>query len=145
MIQPCLSRSPLNSSHRRCRVRIPILPLTFFPLGPLSLLTTPSLLLPPSHLAAMLPGLRLTSSVLLSLALSASAGLISHNASPVTLSLTKQFNLTGASKILEIDQARAKALKAHATAKTSRAQQGQPFSVPAFNQAFYYSTTVSVR
>ena len=90
-------------------------------------------------LPTMFPGLRLISAVLLSLTLSASAGVIRHSTSPVTLALTKQFNLTGGSKILEIDQARAKALKA----RTRLSQQAGPYNIPLGNQAVFYSTPVS--
>ena len=90
----------------------------------------------------MLAGPRLTSIALLSLALSASAGVITRTTSPVTLALTKQYNLTETSKILQIDQARAKALIARV--KGREKAQAAPFNVPAANQAAYYSTTVSM-
>ena len=93
----------------------------------------------------MLTRIRLTSTVLLSLALSASAGLVTRTTTPVTLALTKQFNLTGAAKMIEIDQARAKALKARTKASANRARQATPASFPLANQLVYYSTPVSVR
>ncbi|PIL28664.1 transporter [Ganoderma sinense ZZ0214-1] len=92
----------------------------------------------------MLPSLRLTSALLLSLALSVSAGVTTHNTSPVTLALTKQFNLTGASKMLEIDQARAKALKTRSKASTSQARHAVPASFPLTNPVMYYSTPVGI-
>ncbi|KAM5546220.1 hypothetical protein V8D89_000346 [Ganoderma adspersum] len=92
----------------------------------------------------MLPGFRRTSAVLLSLVLSASAGVITRTTSPVTLALTKQFNLTGASKILEIDQARARALKSRAKTSAGRSQQAGPYNLPLTNQAVFYSTTVGI-
>ncbi|KAI1786243.1 family A1 protease [Ganoderma leucocontextum] len=92
----------------------------------------------------MLAGIRLTSIVLLSLALFAHAGLIRRSTSPVTLALTKQFNLTGATKIIDLDRARARALKARANANSGGAQQTGSFNVPAVNQAVYYSTIVGI-
>ncbi|KAM5546221.1 hypothetical protein V8D89_000347 [Ganoderma adspersum] len=92
----------------------------------------------------MLPGFRLTSTVLLSLGLSASASVVTRSTSPVTLALTKQFNLTGAAKMIEIDQARAKALKARTKASTTRARQATPTSFPLTNQLVYYSTPVGI-
>ena len=93
----------------------------------------------------MLRRLRLISTVLLFLALSASAGIVRRSTSPVTLALTKQFNLTGASTILEMDRARARVLIERAKADSSRSQQAEPYNIPVVNQGVYYSTTVSSR
>lgn len=92
----------------------------------------------------MLAALQLISTVLLSLALSADAGLIKRDSLPVTLPFARRFNLTGTSKILEIDQARAKALKTRASSSPGTLQQNAIFNAPAANQAVDYTTTVSV-
>ncbi|PIL28665.1 transporter [Ganoderma sinense ZZ0214-1] len=92
----------------------------------------------------MFPGLRLASVLLLSLALLASAGVIKRSTSPVTLPLTKHYNLTGASKILELDQARAKALVERAKSGARQSQLAGSYNVPLVSQAVYYSTTVGI-
>ena len=102
----------------------------------------------------MLAGLRLISALLatLSLALSARAGLVRRDALPVTLPFARRLNLTGTSKLLEIDQARAKAFKTRgATTGTGTGgsagaltfRQAAVFDAPATNQAVDYTTTVS--
>ena len=96
----------------------------------------------------MLAGLRLISALLatLSLALSARAGLVRRDALPVTLPFARRLNLTGTSKLLEIDQARAKTFKTRRTTSTSIAgtfRQAAVFDAPATNQAVDYTTTVS--
>ncbi|KAI1786242.1 family A1 protease [Ganoderma leucocontextum] len=92
----------------------------------------------------MLAGLRLISAGLLSLALSADAGLMRRDSLPVTLPFARRLNLTGTSKILELDQARAKALKARANGSPGGFKQTALFDVPATNQAVDYTTTVGV-
>ena len=93
----------------------------------------------------MLAGLHLISAALLSLALSADAGLIKRDSLPVTLPFARRLNLTGTSKILEIDQARAKALKTRASSiSPGTLRQNAIFNAPAANQAVDYTTTVSI-
>ncbi|KAM5546215.1 hypothetical protein V8D89_000341 [Ganoderma adspersum] len=95
----------------------------------------------------MLAGLRLISAGLaaLALALSADAGIVKRNSFPVTLPFARRLNLTGTSKILEIDQARAKAFKTRsATSSIGGFRQAAVFDAPATNQAVDYTTTVGV-
>ena len=89
----------------------------------------------------MLAGIRLISAGLLSLALSADAGLIRRDAVPVTIPFVRRMNLTGTAKIIELDQARAKTLKSRAN---SGFKQTAVFDVPATNQAVDYTTTVRI-
>ncbi|CDO77365.1 hypothetical protein BN946_scf184787.g14 [Trametes cinnabarina] len=94
----------------------------------------------------MLAGLDFVSAALLTLCLSlavpADALLIRKDASPVTLPFARRFNVTGAAKLLEIDQAKAKAFKNRTRAAATSV--GAPFNAPATNQAVDYVTTVTI-
>ncbi|PIL28667.1 transporter [Ganoderma sinense ZZ0214-1] len=98
----------------------------------------------------MLPGLRLISAALLplgALSLSANAGLVRRDALPVTLPFARRLNLTGTAKLLELDQARAKAFKTRGASSSSGAgafRQAAVFDTPATNQAVDYTATVGV-
>ncbi|TBU57604.1 family A1 protease [Dichomitus squalens] len=89
----------------------------------------------------MLAGLRLISAALLPLALTVDAGLIRRDAVPVTIPFARRLNFTGTAKLIELDQARAKTLKARAN---SGFKQTAVFDAPATNQAVDYTTTVGV-
>ncbi|TBU21523.1 acid protease [Dichomitus squalens] len=93
----------------------------------------------------MLSGLRLASVFLgvLSLGLDSDA-LVVRKSSPVTLQFARRFNFTGTSKILELDQARAKALKARALAHPGRLTRSAITNIDATNQAVEYTATVGV-
>ncbi|KAI0708411.1 acid protease [Earliella scabrosa] len=65
-------------------------------------------------------------------------------ASPVTLPFARRLNFTGAANILQIDQARAKGLREHATAKPGKFTKTPIISTPATNQAVDYVATVGV-
>ena len=60
----------------------------------------------------------------------------------MTLQFARRFNFTGSSKILELDQARAKALKARALAQPGHFSRAAITNVPATNQAVEYTATV---
>ena len=91
----------------------------------------------------MLSGLRLASVFLgvLALGLYSDAAVVRRE-SPVTLQFARRFNFTGSSKILELDQARAKALKARALAQPGHFSRAAITNVPATNQAVEYTATV---
>ena len=92
----------------------------------------------------MFSGLRLASVFLgvLALGLYSDALVVRNTASPVTLPFARRFNFTGASKILEIDQARAKALKARALAKPGHFSRSAITNDPVTNQAVDYVANV---
>ncbi|PIL28666.1 hypothetical protein GSI_08710 [Ganoderma sinense ZZ0214-1] len=92
----------------------------------------------------MLPWLRIASVLLLSLPLSTSAAVITRGTSPVTLALTKHYNLTETSKIIELDQARAKGLIERAKTSASDSQLAGTSNVPSVSQGVFYSTTVGI-
>ncbi|KAI9070304.1 family A1 protease [Trametes sanguinea] len=88
-------------------------------------------------------GLRFVSAALVALCVSLASGPanalhIRRDASPVTLPFARRFNATGAAKLLQIDQARAKAFKNRNVRATPDV--GAPFNVPAANQAVDYVT-----
>ncbi|KAI0693867.1 aspartic peptidase domain-containing protein, partial [Cerioporus squamosus] len=85
--------------------------------------------------------LRLLSVVVLALtlALVTDASVVRRDAAPITLPFVKRVNTTGTAKLLEIDQARAKALR-----ERSEGHRRPPTTVPATNVAVTYVTTVSV-
>ncbi|KAI0752478.1 family A1 protease [Daedaleopsis nitida] len=80
----------------------------------------------------------------LAAALCAEALHIRRDSVPVTLPFVRRLNTTGISKLLDIDQARAKTLKARASKGPSALQQNAIFDAPATNQAVDYTTTVTV-
>ncbi len=95
-----------------------------------------------TYVFAMLSGLRLTSALLGVLALGlCSEALVVRKPSPVTLPFARRFNATGASKILEHDQARARALKARALAKPGQLSRRIISNDPVTNQAVDYVAT----
>ncbi|KAI0365370.1 family A1 protease [Pilatotrama ljubarskyi] len=69
---------------------------------------------------------------------------IRKDASPVTLPFARRFNTTGAAKLLELDRARAKALRTGMKASPNVSQQGAAVNAPATNQAVDYVTTVHI-
>nr|VWP02631.1 Plp [Ganoderma boninense] len=92
----------------------------------------------------MLALLRLISAALFSLAfaLSADADVVRRDALPVTLPFARRLNLTGTAKLLELDQARARAFKTRAAG--TKLRERAVFDAPATNQAVDYTTTVGV-
>lgn len=90
----------------------------------------------------MLAALRFVSVFVLAVILSAQsrAAHIRRDAAPITLPFARRVNATGAAKLLQIDQARAKALKSGMGA--SAFKQSAVFNVPASNQAVEYTTAV---
>lgn len=90
----------------------------------------------------MLAGLRVVSA-LLAFAVLADAMLIRKDAAPFTLPFVRRMNMTGTAKLLELDQARAKMLKARANGNQGVFQQGAMIQVPATNQIVDYAATVS--
>ena len=91
----------------------------------------------------MLAALRFVSVLVLAIILSAQsrAAHIRRDAAPITLPFARRVNATGAAKLLQIDQARAKALKSGQMG-ASAFKQSAVFNVPASNQAVEYTTTV---
>ncbi|KAL7284877.1 hypothetical protein ACG7TL_002191 [Trametes sanguinea] len=105
--------------------------------------TSPS----PIRTGIMFTGLRFVSAAFVALYYSlafvpANALHIRRDASPVTLPFARRFNATGATKLLQIDQARAKAFKNRNARATPDV--GAPFNVPAANQAVDYVTNVTI-
>ncbi|KAJ8474583.1 hypothetical protein ONZ51_g7130 [Trametes cubensis] len=101
----------------------------------------------------MLTELRFVSAALVALALSSLAGPchalhVRRNASPVTLPFARRLNMTGSAKLLEIDQARMKALRNRTPAArgshTGILALGAVADVSATSQAVAYVTTVTV-
>ncbi|KAH9903125.1 family A1 protease [Cubamyces lactineus] len=99
----------------------------------------------------MLTELRFVSMALVALALSltgpCAALHVRRDASPVTLPFARRLNMTGTTKLLEIDQARVKTLRNRTPAE--RASHADVLAlgavdVPATNQAVSYVTTVTV-
>ncbi|KAM5546222.1 hypothetical protein V8D89_000348 [Ganoderma adspersum] len=91
----------------------------------------------------MLSGLRLATVFLGVVALGLfSEALVVRKPSPVTLPFARRFNSTGATKILEHDQARAKVLKARALAKPGQLSRRIIDNDPVTNQAVDYVATV---
>ncbi|OSC99238.1 family A1 protease [Trametes coccinea BRFM310] len=95
----------------------------------------------------MFTGLRFVSAAFVALYYSlasvpANALYIRRDASPVTLPFARRFNTTGAAKLLQIDQARAKAFKNRNARATPDVR--APFNVPAANQAVDYVTNVTI-
>ncbi|TFK91007.1 family A1 protease [Polyporus arcularius HHB13444] len=89
----------------------------------------------------MLAKLRLLSAVVLALSFPflINASVVDSNPGRITLPLVKRVNKTGNAKLLEIDQARARALRARAEGKQDAIT---PASVNATNTAVTYVTTV---
>lgn len=97
-----------------------------------------------TSVSAMLSGLRLATVFLGVVALGLSSeALAVRKPSPVTLPFARRFNSTGATKILEHDQARAKTLKARALAKPGQFSRRIIDNDPVTNQAVDYVATVS--
>ncbi|KAH9848588.1 family A1 protease [Lenzites betulinus] len=95
----------------------------------------------------MLAALRLLASVvlaLLSVVPPTGALYVRTDASLVTLPFARRLNVTGASKLLEIDRARAKAFRTGTRAAPNLFQQGSTVNAPATNQAVDYVTTVTI-
>jgi hypothetical protein len=77
------------------------------------------------------------------LALIAAASPLVVRKSPITIPLARRFNVTGSSKILELDQARAKFLKSgKRTVHTNKATSDATVPVPVTNGAVTYTATV---
>ena len=90
----------------------------------------------------MPPTLRLFSAVFLAVSLLpviANAHIVRRYATPITLPFAKRVNTTGTAKLLEIDQARARALRARAEGEY---HPGSDATVPATNIVVTYVTTV---
>lgn len=97
----------------------------------------------------MLAGLSFTSAALAALALSfaiapGTALHIRNNASPVTLPFAKRINATGASRLLQIDRARAQSLKKSTRVGPISIRQDASDDVAATNQAVDYVATVGL-
>ncbi|KAJ8474569.1 hypothetical protein ONZ51_g7129 [Trametes cubensis] len=95
----------------------------------------------------MLAGLRLASALLCVLALGlprTSDALVVRNSSPVTLPIARRLNVTGAANIVQLDQARAKALKARPQAQGTKPSLASVISAPVTNEAVDYVATVGV-
>ena len=91
----------------------------------------------------MFSGLRLASIALVAFALSADALHIRRDAGPIKLPFVRRMNTTGISKLLQMDQARAKALKVRGNKNPGVFQHDAIFEVPATNQVVEFVTTVS--
>ncbi|KAI8989240.1 acid protease [Trametes punicea] len=95
----------------------------------------------------MRAGLRLASAFLCIVVLGSqhtSNGLVVQNKSPVTLPIARRLNVTGATNIVKLDQARAKALKTRPQTHAGKARRTDIFNVPATNEAVDYVATVGV-
>lgn len=96
---------------------------------------------PPTTMHA---GLRLASALLLVASIPTDA-LVVRNASPVTLPFARRLNLTGTANLLQIDQARAKALKERAMTSPGKFIRTPIDSVPATSQVANYVVSVRLR
>ena len=96
----------------------------------------------PTAMSAKLSALLLVLAV--GLSLPSEALVTRKTASPVTLPFARRLNFTGAANILQIDQARAKGLREHATTKPGKFTKTPIISTPATNQAVDYVATVSL-
>ncbi|KAI0752481.1 family A1 protease [Daedaleopsis nitida] len=92
----------------------------------------------------MFARLRLACTVLLAFAFCADALHIRRDSVPVTLPFVRRVNMTGTAKLLEIDQARAKALKTRESKNSGVLQKNAVINVPITNQAVSYVATVSL-
>ncbi|KAI0760884.1 acid protease [Trametes elegans] len=95
----------------------------------------------------MLTRLRLAYTVLLIIGLGLPIlgdAVVVHDSSRVTLQVARRLNVTGAANILEIDKARARALKERAKARTGKISRATIIDVPVANQAVDYVATVGV-
>ncbi|KAI0752479.1 acid protease [Daedaleopsis nitida] len=77
------------------------------------------------------------------LTLPGEALVVRKTAAPVTLPFARRLNFTGAASLLQLDQARAQTLKAHAAA-TGKFTKAPIINVPATNQAVDHVATVGV-
>lgn len=80
---------------------------------------------------------------LLTLALAVAANPIVVRDSTITIPFAKQVNLTGSATLVQLDQARAKALKEHGSAKSSGKFVVAAASVPVTNTGVSYIASVS--
>ena len=89
----------------------------------------------------MLSPYHLTSTIVLALALCGQGMVVRQDATHITLPLARRLNTTGTAKLLEQDQARAKALVERTHADPAKFQNA-PTNVPATNVAVGYITSV---
>ena len=80
---------------------------------------------------------------LLTLALAVAANPIVVRDSTITIPFAKQVNLTGSATLVQLDQARAKALKEHGSTKSSGKFVVAAASVPVTNTGVSYIASVS--